>query len=95
MRYSISKELYNYMEFYNLTDATYLLEFYDKKLVGKRLSHKTDYTITHLEIDDWDNGKYRLMAKASGTSTADVCDVVKLLNMVHPVTVLKEKVLKT
>ena len=82
------------MEFYNLADATYLLEYYDKKLVGKRLSHKTDCTINRLEIDDWDNGKYRLMAKASGNSSADVCDVVKLLNMVHPITVLKERVMK-
>ena len=52
------------MEFYNLADATYLLEFYTDKVVGKKLSHKSDATITHLEIDDWDNGKYRLMAKA-------------------------------
>jgi len=79
------------MEFYNLADATYLLEFYTDKVVGKKLSHKSDATITHLEIDDWDNGKYRLMAKAKGHAAVDVCDVVKLHNMIHPIIVLKER----
>lgn len=79
------------MEFYSLADATYLLEYYTDKLTGQKLSHKSATIITHLEIDDWDNNKYRLMAKGAGNAAADVCDVVKIHNMQHPIIVLANR----
>lgn len=80
------------MEFYKLADATYLLDYYKEKLVGQKISHKSDALITHLEIDDWDNDKYRLMARAGAHTAVDVCDVVKLYpDMAHPVSVLNQR----
>lgn len=80
------------MEFYKHADAIYLLEFYKDKLVGQKISHKSDALITHLEIDDWDNDKYRLMARSGAHAAVDVCDVVKLYaDMVHPITVLNQR----
>jgi len=85
------------MEFYRLADAEYLLEFYTEKLTGKTLSPKTDACITHLEITDWGNGHYRLMAKGSVTGQSphvterDVCDISKFHQMIYPADVLKER----
>jgi hypothetical protein len=85
------------MEFYRLADAEYLLQFYSDKLKGKTLSLKSDATITHLEITDWGNDNYRLMARGATTEASqpvierDVCDVTKFHSMVYPTDVLKAR----
>ncbi|GAB2809965.1 hypothetical protein [Ferruginibacter profundus] len=79
------------MEFYNFADANYLLAYYTDKLIGKPISHKTEAVITHLEIDDWANGNYRLMAKCSLKTERDVCEVAKYHDIVYPSHVLKER----
>jgi hypothetical protein len=85
------------MEFYRLADAEYLLEYYSDKLLGKKLSLKSDATITSLEITDWGNDNYRLMAKgpAGNASThtveRDVCDVTKFHAIIYPTDVLKAR----
>jgi hypothetical protein len=85
------------MEFYRLADAEYLLEFYTDKLIGKTLSLKSDAIITHLEITDWGNGNYRLMAKGSVTAQSphiterDVCEITKFHKIIYTADALKER----
>jgi hypothetical protein len=85
------------IKLYSQSDAKYLFDYYSPKVIGKPLTPEPVSNITHLQIIEYADGNYQLVAIGSevypGTvkPLSNISTVTKRLGLPSPEEVLESK----